>query len=301
LDTLVEKSNYLTLKHTIETEKSSDTLNGLGLSFYIEPCGRGWESASVTLHPNGHISAKSGSSSQGHGRSTAFRQILSDVFETDIEKITVEFGNTDTCPEGIGALASRSTSIGGSALLKAAQEVLAKSKNNSEATEDISVTLRYENDGEAWGFGAYLAEVSIDRMTGQLSVNHITCVDDAGTLLNPMMVEGQIIGGIAQGVGEALMEQIVYSPDGQLVTGSLMDYALPRASDMPKLSISKQETPSPNNLLGAKGVGEAGTIAAPVAILNATYHALRDFDAHDLQMPLTSEKIWRAMQVKTKD
>ncbi|MBE7637743.1 molybdopterin-dependent oxidoreductase [Sneathiella sp. P13V-1] len=301
LDNLIEKTDYVNLKSRIENETDPNSLKGIGVSFYVEPCGKGWESARVTLHPNGSISAKSGSSSQGHGRSTAFRQILSDLFEADISKISLEFGNTETCPEGIGALASRSTSIGGSALLKAGQEVLKKAKEKPNHTEDITVDLVYENDGEAWGYGAYLTEVSIDRLTGQLSVDQITCIDDAGKIINPMMVEGQIMGGIAQGVGEALMEQVLYSDDGQLITGSLMDYALPRASDMPALSISKTETPSPNNLLGAKGVGEAGTIAAPVSILNATYHALRDFDVQNLQMPLTSEKIWRAMQRKTKD
>ncbi len=301
LDDLISKTNYAELKTRIEAEADTNNLKGVGVAFYVEPCGRGWESASVTLYPDGRISAKSGSSSQGHGRSTAFRQILSDLFETDIGKITVEFGNTDTCPEGIGALASRSTSIGGSALLKAGRDVLAKSKESPNSANDITVDLVYENEGEAWGYGAYLTEVSIDRMTGQLSVDQITCLDDAGTLINPMMVEGQIMGGIAQGLGEATMEQILYAEDGQLITGSLMDYALPRATDIPNITISKQETASPNNLLGAKGVGEAGTIAAPIAILNATYHALREFEVQDLQMPLTSEKIWRAMQTKTKD
>jgi len=295
LDSLVDKSDYHTLRGLAESNPTPGILKGVGLSFYVEPCGRGWESASVTLHSNGTVSAQTGGSTQGHGRQTAFRQILSDLFKVNFEDITLSVGDTETCPEGIGALASRSTAIGGSALKKAAEEVIAKAGGALNPPEDITVTLRYENDGEAWGYGAYLAEISIDEATGQLTVDHITCVDDAGTIINPAMVEGQIMGGIAQGLGEATMEQVLYSEDGQLITGSFMDYAIPRASDMPALSITKFQTPSPNNLLGAKGVGEAGTIAAPVAILNATYHALRGYEVKDLQMPLTSEKIWRAM------
>lgn len=295
LTQLVETSNYHALRQAAESNSAPGILKGIGVSFYVEPCGQGWESASVTLHTDGRVSAKTGGSTQGHGRETAFRQILSDLFNIEFEKISLSVGDTETCPEGIGALASRSTAIGGSALLKAGREVLEKANGNLTPPEDITVTLRYENDGEAWGYGAYLAQISIDEMTGQLSVDHITCLDDAGTIINPTMVEGQIMGGIAQGLGEATMEQIVYSDDGQLVTGSFMDYAMPRASDMPSLSITKLETPSPNNLLGAKGVGEAGTIAAPVAILNAAYDALAGYGVTDLQMPLTSEKIWRAM------
>ncbi|MBO6824624.1 MAG: xanthine dehydrogenase family protein molybdopterin-binding subunit [Sneathiella sp.] len=291
LQRLVEETGYPTKKET----SPPGTLKGTGLSFYVEPCGRGWESASVTLHTDGTVSAETGGSSQGHGRETAFRQILSDILDIEFDKIALKHGDTESCPEGIGALASRSTAIGGSALKIAAEEALAKAGGALPPTEEITISLRYENEGEAWGYGAYLAEISIDEMTGQLTVDHITCLDDAGTIINPTMVEGQIMGGIAQGIGEATMEQILYSEDGQLITGSLMDYAMPRASDMPSLSISKFQTPSPNNLLGAKGVGEAGTIAAPVAILNAAYDALEDYGVTDLQMPLTSEKIWRAM------
>ncbi len=301
LNKLLDVANYPALKSQIEQFNDPEKLKGLGVSFYVEPCGRGWESASVTLHPNGKITASTGGSTQGHGRETAFAQILSDLFGIDFDDITILHGNTETCPEGIGALASRSTAIGGSALLIAGQEVLERAKGNLTPEADITARIRYENGGEAWGYGAYLAEITIDAGTGQLTIDKITCLDDAGTLINPMLVEGQIMGGIAQGIGEALMEEVHYSDDGQLLTGSFMDYAMPRASDMPDLSITKMQTPSPNNLLGAKGVGEAGTIAAPIAILNAAHHALRHFETNDLQMPLVSEKIWRVMQQPKKE
>jgi len=137
--------------------------------------------------------------------------------------------------------------------------------------------------------------VTVDLETGQLQIEKMLCLDDAGTIVDPMLVEGQLTGGIAQGLGEALLENIVYDDYGQLVTGSLSDYALPRAADMPEIDFLSMETPSPFNLLGAKGVGEAGTIGAPVAILNATYNALAQYGVDALNMPLTGEKIWRAI------
>jgi aerobic carbon-monoxide dehydrogenase large subunit len=301
LEMLLEKAEYGPLKSEYKRRRNSGELCGLGVCFYVEPCGQGWESASVTLNPDGTIVALSGGSSQGHGRETAFSQILSDLFSVDMSDITLKHGSTETCPEGIGALASRSTAIGGSALLKAGQEALAKAGGKFPPQEPVTAEVKYENDGEAWGYGAYLAEVTVDAQTGYLTVLNITCVDDAGLIINPTLVDGQIMGGIAQGVGEALMEQVRYSDDGQLITGSLMDYAIPRASDMPNLSISKMQTPSPKNILGAKGVGEAGTIAAPAAILSATIDALQDFDTTDLQMPLTSEKLWKITSSPNKE
>ena len=127
------------------------------------------------------------------------------------------------------------------------------------------------------------------------------CLDDAGNIIDHRMVEGQLIGGIAQGIGEALLENIVYDDAGQLITGSFVDYALPRASDMPGISIDTMCTPSPLNALGAKGVGEAGTIGAPAAILNAISDALAPFGAMDMPMPLTSERIWRALRSREND
>ncbi|MEP4193300.1 MAG: xanthine dehydrogenase family protein molybdopterin-binding subunit [Sneathiella sp.] len=296
LERLKNSAQYDALCQKIIRRRQEGDLAGLGLSFYVEPCGQGWESATVTLHPNGKVTAATGTSSQGHGRATAFRQILSEVFDLPFSEITFFQGDTNTCPEGIGALASRSTAIGGSALKQAAEQVLAKSGGSVTPAQDITVTVKYENEGEAWGYGCYLAEISIDAPTGKLTVEKLTCVDDAGTLINPMMVEGQIMGGVAQGIGEALMEQIRYDESGQLLTGSLMDYALPRANDMPDLHIEKMTTPSPKNLLGAKGVGEAGTNGAPAAILNAALDALSPYAIETLQMPLTSENIWRALQ-----
>jgi carbon-monoxide dehydrogenase large subunit len=134
------------------------------------------------------------------------------------------------------------------------------------------------------------------RICCELKIEKLVWVDDAGVIVNPMLVRGQLLGGMAQGIGEALMEKMVYDQDGQLLTGSLMDYAIPRATDVPPVLIDKIETVSPANALGAKGVGEAGCIGIPAAVVNAVADALSVHGIDHLDMPLTSEKIWRALQ-----
>ena len=274
--------------------RGAGRIAGLGLAFCLEPSGAGWETARVTLREDGSALVASGSSSQGQGRKTAYTQIAADALGLAPERISVLAGDTGTCPEGIGALASRSTAIGGSAVLEACREAAAR-RDAGEALP-ITVDTRYENLGQAWGYGAYLALVEVDAETGAMTVLKAHATSDSGQIVNPTLVEGQLIGGFAQGLGEAVMERIVIDADGQLLTGSFMDYAMPRAADIPPLSLEKTTTPSPMNSLGAKGVGEAGTIGAPIAILNAAHDALRPLGVSDLQMPLTPARLWRAMQ-----
>jgi carbon-monoxide dehydrogenase large subunit len=144
-----------------------------------------------------------------------------------------------------------------------------------------------------------IATVSIDRDTGELKVERIVWIDDAGTIVNPLLAQGQMTGGLAQGLGEAMLERIVYDEDGQLVTASFMDYAIPRAAHIPELALGKIETPSPFNPLGAKGIGEAGCVGVPAAIVNAAVDALKPFGITHLDMPLTGEKLWSAMRNET--
>ncbi len=283
------------LKRTQQQRRDAGELYGIGLSAYVEPSGQGWESARVRVGADGTITAASGSSTQGQARETAYAQIVADVFGVEPTQVEVVVGDSDTVPAGIGALASRSTAIGGSALLQAAREALDLSRQAGPGKMVEAETV-YHNDGEAWGNGCYVATATVDRDTGVVRVEQVFCVDDAGTIVNPLLAEGQVKGGIAQGLGEALMERVVYDRDGQLLTGSLMDYALPRADDMPDIRLHKIETPSPFNLLGAKGIGEAGTIGAPPAILNAVLDALAPLGVEQLDMPLTSERVWRAMK-----
>lgn len=146
--------------------------------------------------------------------------------------------------------------------------------------------------------GAHLCEVEIDTETGQVALTRYTAVDDCGTILNPLLCEGQIHGGIVQGIGQVLMENIVYDPDsGQLLTGSFQDYCMPRADDFCDFDLGNNESPSPNNPLGVKGVGEAGTLGAIPAVINAVNDALARVGAPPIEMPATAEKVWRAIRM----
>jgi len=248
----------------------------------------------------------------------------------------VRQGDTAEAAAGLGALASRSTAIGGSAMLRACEGLkgqlaeaaagllqcapsrirfttgrvyggdsgasmtladLARQLQAPGADGAASLTFStvYHAEGEAWASGACLAAVAIDPDTGDIGFERLVWIDDAGVVVNPMLARGQLLGGLAQGLGEALLERLVYDEDGQLITGSLMDYALPRADDMPPVEIETVSTRSPSNALGAKGVGEAGCIGVPAAIFNAVCDAVAPFGPNDLQMPLTSEKVWRAI------
>jgi len=145
-------------------------------------------------------------------------------------------------------------------------------------------------------FGAHVAVVEVDRETGQVTVRDFVSVDDCGVRVSPVLVAGQVHGGLAQGIAQALLEELVYGPDGQLVTGSLMDYCVPRADDLPSFVTDQTVTPTPMNPLGAKGIGEAATIGSTPAVVNAVVDALRSFGVRHLDMPLRPERVWRAMQ-----
>ena len=163
----------------------------------------------------------------------------------------------------------------------------------------LEATSYFQPDGEVWSSGAVVAAVSIERDTGSLRIESLMWVGDAGTIVNPLLAEGQLHGALAQGVGQALMERIVYDERGQLLTGTLMDYAVPRADEVPPVTIEKMHTLSPLNPLGAKGIGEGGCIAIPPAVVNAVVDALAPFGVTHVDMPLTPEKLWRAMQQRS--
>lgn len=300
IDLLETCSAYTDLRQEQANRRAAGELVGIGTAFYLEPSGSGWESARVTLHPDGTAEIASGTSSQGHARREAYTRIAAQSLGIAPDMITVDLADTATCPEGIGALASRATTIGGSAVRIAC--LAARARREAGEHGVITVEERYENTGQAWGHGACLVSVHVDRDTGTPTIEDVFCVDDAGVVINADAVAGQIRGGFAQGQGEALMEAMHYNADGQLLTGSLMDYALPRAADMPPISIAKLCSPSPTNALGAKGVGEAGTISAPVAILNGVLDALGPLGITDLDMPLTPNTLWHAIaQATTKE
>ena len=234
----------------------------------------------------------SGAPAQGQGHVTTYAQLAADTLGCASSLVEVHLGNTELCPAGTGALASRSTAIGGSAIVQACRSVLAR----RERGEALPITAEEKFTAkEAWSYGCVIAQMRIDVDTGTPTIERITWVDDAGHVLQPTLVHGQLIGGAAQGLGQAMMERMVYDDQGQLITGSLMDYAIPRADHMPPIHIHSMHTPSPNNLLGAKGVGEAGCIGVPAALMNAARDALSPLGEFDLQLPLTSEQIWRVL------
>jgi len=166
-------------------------------------------------------------------------------------------------------------------------------------TPGLEATAYFQADAEVWSFGAVVCAVSIAPDTGLLAVERLVWVDDAGTIINPLLAEGQLLGSLAQGLGQALLEAIVYDDDGQLLTSTLMDYAIPRATDIPALAIEKMHTPSPRNPLGAKGLGEAGCIAMPPALVNAAVDALAPFGVTHLDMPLTAERLRTAIMSRS--
>ncbi|MGE0311322.1 MAG: xanthine dehydrogenase family protein molybdopterin-binding subunit [Lautropia sp.] len=275
---------------------------GIGVACYVEPCGQGWESARVTARADGRFVVASGSSAQGQGHETVFAQVAAAALGCDPAAIDVLQADTRDCPPGIGALASRSIAIGASAIDVACRRLAARIAGGERARADapLEASVVYEARGEAWSHGCVIVQLRLEAGTGRPRVEALVWADDAGHIVNPVLAHGQLVGGLAQGVGQALLERLMIDEHGQLLTGSLMDYALPRATDVPVPTIVGRATPSPMNALGAKGVGEAGCIGVPAAILNAAADALAARpsgapDDDELQFPLTPERLWRAM------
>jgi carbon-monoxide dehydrogenase large subunit len=292
LERACERFGYASARAEQAVRRASGQFVGIGVALYVEPCGQGWESARVTLHQNGRVTVASGSPAQGQGHQTAFARIAAQALGCDDSLVDVVLGDTALCPDGVGALASRSTAIGGSAIVEACTQVLARRAAGQAfpIIADARFTAR-----EAWASGCVVAQVCVDPDTGQLAIERVVWIDDAGRVIHPALVHGQLLGGFAQGIGQALMERVVYDEHGQLLTGSLMDYAVPRADDLPELITESLSQPTPFNLIGAKGVGEAGCIGVPAALMNAARDALAPWGEADLQFPLTAPRVWKAM------
>ncbi len=301
---------------------------GHGMAYYVEIAGGGGtdEFADVRVAADGMVEMAVGTQSNGQGHETAYAQVLSEKLGLDIEQIRIVQGDTGRLDEGHGTGGSRSLAFGGGACLAAADAMIergielaradlgasdidyadgvfrARGSNMTRSLAELAAAhpggldgrSKYSTGKPAPTFpnGCHVAEVELDPATGKVSVTRYSLVDDFGNLVNPMLVEGQIHGGVAQGLGQALFEDIVYTDDGQLVTGSFMDYGVPRADDMPAaIGFDTLGTPSPTNPLGVKGCGEAGTIGAMPSIMNAIIDAL---DGTQIEMPATIEKLWRA-------
>ena len=324
---------------------------GLGYSCYIEACGLApsniagalgaraglFEAGEVRVHPTGTVTVFTGSHSHGQGHETTFAQVVAGRLGIPVGNVEIVHGDTGRVPFGMGTYGSRSLSVGGTAIVKAVDKIIAKGKKIAAhlleaADTDIefangeftvkgtdkkvpwgSVTLTayvphnypletlepglnenafYDPTNFTYPSGSYVCEVEVDTDTGEVKIEKFIAVDDFGNIVNPMIVEGQIHGGIAQGLGQAMMEACSYDViSGQLVTGSYMDYAMPRAMDVPNIQVSNTVTPCSHNPLGVKGCGEAGAIGSPPAYINAVTDAL---GVVDLAMPATRERVWRA-------
>jgi carbon-monoxide dehydrogenase large subunit len=303
-----------------------------------------WESAIVRVHPTGKVNVFIGASPHGQGEETTFAQLVANEIGVGVDDVKVIHGDTETTPMGWGTYGSRTTAVGGAALILATRKVKEKAKqiaahlleaavedmdyadgkffvkgapDKAKTIQDIALmanvswnmppgveagleaSMFYDPPNFTYPFGAHLAVVEIDRETGQVDVTRYVAVDDCGPQINPMIVEGQVHGGVVQGIGQALFEEAVYDEFGQLVTGSLLDYALPRADRLPDIEVLSTVTPSPHHPLGLKGIGEAGTIASTATVYNAVLDALAPLGVKTLQMPMTAERVWRAMRDAT--
>ncbi len=326
-------------------------LRGIGISCYIEACGIApsqvaislgagvglWESARIRCTHTGKVQVLTGTHSHGQGHETTFSQLVAEKLGVPYEDVEIIHGDTASTPIGMGTYGSRSLAVGGEAIARACDKIIAKgAKIAAHLLEASEADIEFENgvyrvkgtdkqktiqeviftayvpasyppdlepgmDETAffdppnftYPAGSYVCEVEVDPDTGEVTIDRFVAVDDFGRVINPMVVEGQVHGGLAQGIGQALLEGAVYDDSGQLLTGSYMDYCMPRADNLPSFTIhTSPGTLSAANSLGVKGCGEAGAIGAPAAVINA----IRDAVGRRVEMPATPERVWRAIQ-----
>ena len=341
LDVAVKLAGYDDLRKKQADLRKQGKYLGIGLSTWIELCGFGpsaatapatggialVESAQVRVTPTGSVIVYTGTHSHGQGHETTFSQLAADQLGVPYESIELRHGDTsEGTAFGYGTYGSRSLAVGGVAISKAVGKVIDKGKKLAAhmleaAEEDVvyehgSFHVKGSPDkakafGEVafasygmslvWPFGTHVAVVEVDAETGSAKLEKYIAVDDCGNIINPMIVDGQIHGGIAQAIGQALYEEVVYDEDtGQLKTGTMIDYMVPSAGEIPPMSLDHTVTPSPTNDLGVKGIGEAGTIAASAAVINAICDALSPLGIKHVDMPATPDRLWHMMKGTSK-
>ncbi|MBV8536849.1 MAG: molybdopterin-dependent oxidoreductase, partial [Alphaproteobacteria bacterium] len=335
--------------------KKRGKLRGIGISTYIEACGVApsniagalgaraglYEVANVRVNPTGSVTILTGTHAHGQGHETTFAQLVSETLGVPFDQVDVVHGDTARIPFGMGTYGSRSLAVGGSALVKAMDKIIAKGKkiaahlleasdadiefkdgkfsvagtDRSKTFGEVALTAYvphnypldvlepgldetafYDPKNFTFPGGCHVAEVEIDPDTGVTTLINFTAVDDVGRVINPMIVEGQVQGGVAQGVGQALLETCVYDNGGQLLTGSMQDYCMPRADNLPNVSVATHTTLCTHNPLGVKGCGEVGSIGSPPAIINAIVDALGDYGVRHIEMPATPQRVWQAIK-----
>jgi carbon-monoxide dehydrogenase large subunit len=317
--------------------QSRGRLRGFGLAHYCERVAGNWaENAWLEMRADGKLTVLIGTMSNGQGHETAYAQLVADQLGLDTDDVVVVQGDTDRIPSGMGTGGSASLAIGGAALAMAGSDLVEKALplaadaleaspvdvvfdagkfrivgtdraiglldvaprlGQGDTPAVLTGTGLFKPSGPTFPNGCHAAEVEIDPETGAWQLVAYTMLHDFGRVLNPMLLEGQLQGGVVQGIGQAAFERVVHDPQsGQVLTGSLMDYQLPRAGDLPSLVLKTLATPSPNHPLGVKGCGEAGAAGAPPAVMNALLDALAPHGVRRLDMPATPERVWRALQ-----
>ena len=325
---------------------------GIGVSTFTEMCGLapsrmldagygagGWEHAAIRVLPTGKVEVVTGASAHGQGHETAFSQIVADQLGVPFEDVEVLHGDTQTSPRGLDTYGSRSLAVGGIAVVKAAEKVIAKARpiaahmmecaeDDLEYTEgrlrvkgtekaiglaDVALAVfaahdlpdgvepsldseaTYDPENFSFPHGTHLCAAEVDTETGQVRIRSYVCVDDVGHVINPLIVEGQVHGGLAQGIAQALYEEAVHDESGTLLSASFAEYLVPSAVDLPSFTTGRTESPATGNPLGVKGVGEAGTIASTPAVVNAVLDAVRHLGVRDIEMPCLPMRVWQAI------
>jgi carbon-monoxide dehydrogenase large subunit len=357
LDAALEAADWKGFEARRAAAKAKGKLRGIGISTYLEACGIApsavvgslgaraglYEVGTIRVHPTGSVTVLTGAHSHGQGHETTFAQLVADRLGVPVANVDIVHGDTAKVPFGMGTYGSRSLAVGGSAMFKAMDKIIAKGKriaahlmeasvedvefdrgtfrvagtDKTKSLTDISLaayvphnypieeiepgleeTAFYDPKNFTYPGGCHIAEVEIDPETGKVSMVNFTAVDDVGRVINPMIVEGQVQGGVAQGIGQALLESAIYDAEGQLLSGSMMDYTMPRADDLAPVSVATHTTLCTHNPLGVKGCGEVGAIGSPPAVMNAVVDALKDFGVRHIEMPATPAKIWNIINAR---
>jgi len=289
------------------------------------------ENATVEVHPDGSATILTGTSPHGQGHATVWAMLASDELGIPVDKITVRWGDTDLIPEGGGTGGSRSLQQGGAAVQQASRELIELARDRAAAhleaspadllfeaersafavagdpdaavplarlaeTGQLLVRTIFSAPGPTFPFGTHVAVTDVDTETGKVALRRLITVDDAGTVINPLLAEGQRHGGIAQGAAQAFLEEVIYDADGNPLTATFADYPFLSATEVPSFELAGMETPTSYNPLGAKGIGEAGTIGATPAVQNAVIDALAHLGVRHIDMPASPQRVWRAVR-----
>ena len=330
------KYDELRAEQARRRESGDDVQLGIGVSTYVEITGaplgpEASEVAEITVHSDGTATVLTGTSPHGQGHATSWAMLAHEETGIPMDRITVEHGDTDSVPDGTGTFGSRSLQQGGLAVQQASVELVEKARQRladlleadlgdivldkekaglqvagspDTATsfaqlaekEPLSVKSKFVAPGPTFPFGAHVAVVEVDTRTGKARLDRLYAVDDAGTVLNPLLCEGQRHGGYAQGTAQALMEEIRYDTDGNPLTSSFATYAIISATEVPDFELVEMATPTSYNGLGVKGIGEAGTIGSTPAVHNAVIDAVSHLGVRNIDMPTTPRRVWAAIQ-----